>query len=95
MCFCPLPVRVIGRVFWDLNRQKQHSERRGRRRTGRGHASGGRWRFEGQVRGRSSIILVSRRDGREMSVIKFNKEKKKDVEEEEEGQKREGIGAEH
>ena len=56
---------------------------------------GGRWRFEGQVRGRSSIILVSRREGREMSVIKFNKEKKKDVEEEEEGQKREGIGAEH
>lgn len=52
----------------------------------------GRWRFEGQSERAFVDHWASRREGREMSVIEFEKEKKKD---EEEGGRSEEKGAEH
>lgn len=58
MCFRPLPVRGRGEHFGiRTSRNKTVKGRRKKgRRAGRGTCLWGRWHFEGQVRGRSSII---------------------------------------
>lgn len=93
MCFRPLPVRGGGEhsVIQTSRNNTVKGRRRKGRWAGRGHAFGG----EGILKGKERVFVdhwTSWREGREMSVIEFEKGEKKD---EEEGQKREERGAEH